>query len=154
MEKTMEKFKRIFVIVIDSVGIGEMPDAERFGDKGTNTFVHTAERCGGLNVPNMNSLGLGDLADIKIHDLIVTFDDLVHIASPFVKFVGVLYHNEWVIFGTITFFHGAARPIHQSPAAWPREQRGGFPPDKPSPSRSRRRASPPPVYHRNPQSPG
>ena len=65
MEKTMEKFKRIFVIVIDSVGIGEMPDAERFGDKGTNTFVHTAERCGGLNVPVMNSLGLGDLADIK-----------------------------------------------------------------------------------------
>lgn len=60
----MKKFKRIFVIVTDSVGIGEMPDAERFGDKGTNTWVHTAEKCGGLNVPNMNSLGLGDLADI------------------------------------------------------------------------------------------
>lgn len=61
----MPKFKRIFVIVADSVGIGEMPDAEKFGDKGSNTFVHTAEQCGGLNVPNMNSLGLGDLADIK-----------------------------------------------------------------------------------------
>ncbi len=61
----MKKFKRIFVIVTDSVGIGEMPDADKFGDKGTNTFVHTAERCGGLNVPNMNSLGLGDLAPIK-----------------------------------------------------------------------------------------
>ena len=60
----MKKFKRIFVIVTDSVGIGEMPDAEKFGDKGTNTFVHTAEKCGGLNVPNMNSLGLGDLAPI------------------------------------------------------------------------------------------
>lgn len=61
----MKKFKRIFVIVTDSVGIGEMPDAEKFGDKGTNTFVHTAEKCGGLNIPTMNSLGLNDLADIK-----------------------------------------------------------------------------------------
>ncbi len=61
----MKKFKRIFVIVTDSVGIGEMPDANKFGDAGTNTFVHTAERCGGLNIPVMNSLGLGDLAPIK-----------------------------------------------------------------------------------------
>ena len=61
----MKKFKRIFVIVTDSVGIGEMPDAEKFGDKGTNTFVHTAEKCGGLHLPNMNAMGLGDLAPIK-----------------------------------------------------------------------------------------
>lgn len=61
----MKKFKRIFVIVIDSVGIGEEPDAAKFGDVGTNTFVHTAEKCGGLNIPVMNSLGLADLADIK-----------------------------------------------------------------------------------------
>lgn len=61
----MKKFKRIFVIVTDSVGIGEMPDADKFGDKGTNTFVHTAEKCGGLNIPVMNSLGIHDLADIK-----------------------------------------------------------------------------------------
>ena len=60
----MHKFKRVFVIVTDSVGIGEMPDAIKFNDVGANTFVHTAERCGGLNVPNMNSLGLGDLAPI------------------------------------------------------------------------------------------
>ena len=61
----MKKFKRIFVIVTDSVGIGEMPDAKTFGDVGTNTFVHTAEKCGGLNIPVMNSMGLGDLAPIK-----------------------------------------------------------------------------------------
>lgn len=61
----MKKFKRIFIIVIDSVGIGEEPDAAKFGDVGTNTFVHTAEKCGGLNIPVMNSLGLADLADIK-----------------------------------------------------------------------------------------
>lgn len=61
----MKKFRRIFVIVADSVGIGEEPDAAKFGDVGTNTFVHTAEKCGGLKLPVMNSLGLGDLADIK-----------------------------------------------------------------------------------------
>jgi phosphopentomutase len=60
----MNKYKRLFVIVIDSVGIGEMPDAEKFGDKGANTFVHTAREVGGLKVPVMNSLGLGDLAPI------------------------------------------------------------------------------------------
>jgi phosphopentomutase len=54
----------MFVIVIDSVGIGEMPDAEKFGDKGANTLVHTAREAGGLKVPVMNSLGLGDLAPI------------------------------------------------------------------------------------------
>lgn len=63
--ENMKKFKRIFVIVADSVGIGEEPDAAKFGDVGTNTFVHTAEKCGGLNIPVMNSLGLGDLAGIK-----------------------------------------------------------------------------------------
>lgn len=59
------KFKRVFLIVMDSVGIGAEPDAERFGDAGTNTWVHTAERCNGLNVPNINALGINDLADIK-----------------------------------------------------------------------------------------
>ena len=61
----MQKFKRIFVIVADSAGIGYMPDAARFGDEGANTFVHISERCGGLNIPTMNSMGIGDLADVK-----------------------------------------------------------------------------------------
>lgn len=59
------KFKRTFLIVMDSVGIGAEPDAEKFGDVGTNTWVHTAEKCGGLNIPNLNALGIADLADIK-----------------------------------------------------------------------------------------
>lgn len=60
----MKKFKRIFVIVMDSAGIGEMPDAAKFGDAGTNTFVHISQKCGGLNVPNMNAMGLGDLGPV------------------------------------------------------------------------------------------
>ena len=60
------KFKRIFIIVADSMGIGEEPDAARFGDAGTNTLVHIGEAMpNGLNIPTLNSLGLGDLADIK-----------------------------------------------------------------------------------------
>ena len=58
------QFKRIFVIVMDSVGIGALPDADRFGDVGTNTFLHTAQRCGGLTIPNLESLGLADLSPI------------------------------------------------------------------------------------------
>ena len=42
-------YKRIFLIVMDSVGIGEAPDAEKFGDKGTDTLGHIAEKMGGLN---------------------------------------------------------------------------------------------------------
>ena len=61
----MKKYKRVFLIVCDSLGIGEMPDAERYGDKGTNTFVHIANACNGLKIPNLNALGIGDLEDIK-----------------------------------------------------------------------------------------
>ena len=58
------KFKRIFVIVADSAGVGEEPDAAAFGDVGSNTFAHAAESIGGLNVPVMESMGLGELDDI------------------------------------------------------------------------------------------
>lgn len=58
------KYKRIFVIVMDSTGIGAMKDADKFGDAGTNTWVHTSERCGGLDIPTINALGIGDLGKI------------------------------------------------------------------------------------------
>ena len=57
----MKKFKRIFVIVMDSVGIGAMKDANLFNDVGTNTLVHVSEANNGLNIPNLNKLGLNDL---------------------------------------------------------------------------------------------
>ena len=55
---------KVVLIVLDSVGIGEMPDAEKFGDKGSNTLVNTAKSVGGLKMPNMARLGLGKLDDI------------------------------------------------------------------------------------------
>ena len=58
-------FKRIFLIVMDSVGIGEAPDAEKFGDKGAHTLGHIAEKMNGLHMPNMGKLGLGILKKLK-----------------------------------------------------------------------------------------
>lgn len=55
---------RIVLIVLDSVGIGAMPDAHLYGDEGSNTLVNTARAVGGLHLPNMGRLGLGRLADI------------------------------------------------------------------------------------------
>lgn len=61
----MQLFKRIHLIVMDSVGIGEAPDAAEFGDAGSDTLGHIAEAMGGLNVPNMEALGLGNIREIK-----------------------------------------------------------------------------------------
>ena len=58
-------YKRIFLVVMDSVGIGEAPDAEKFGDKGSHTLGHIAERMNGLNMPNMGMLGLSNIEEIK-----------------------------------------------------------------------------------------
>ncbi|WP_080845371.1 phosphopentomutase [Cytobacillus gottheilii] len=62
---TNHTYKRIFLVVMDSVGIGEAPDAERFGDKGSDTLGHIAEKMDGLNMPNMGKLGLSNIRNIK-----------------------------------------------------------------------------------------
>ncbi|OLS40170.1 phosphopentomutase [Bacillus sp. MRMR6] len=62
---TVGTYKRIFLIVMDSVGIGEAPDAEKFGDKGSDTLGHIAERMNGLKMPNMAKLGLSNIREIK-----------------------------------------------------------------------------------------
>ncbi|HUU03949.1 MAG TPA: phosphopentomutase [Myxococcota bacterium] len=57
-------FDRVLVIVLDSAGIGELPDAANYGDSGAATFQHTAAAVGGLAMPVMQSLGLGRIAEI------------------------------------------------------------------------------------------
>lgn len=61
----VEKFKRIFLVVMDSVGIGEAPDAAQFDDVGADTLGHIAERMNGLNMPTMGRLGLSNIREIK-----------------------------------------------------------------------------------------
>ncbi|MGH2734205.1 MAG: phosphopentomutase, partial [Actinomycetota bacterium] len=53
------------LIVLDSVGIGGAPDAAEFGDEGSATLPHTAAAVGGLALPNMGSLGLGNIVEIE-----------------------------------------------------------------------------------------
>ncbi|MBD8031934.1 phosphopentomutase [Solibacillus merdavium] len=61
----MQPFKKIHVIVMDSVGIGEAPDAHNFGDAGSNTLGHIAEKMNGLNMPNMEKMGLANIRELK-----------------------------------------------------------------------------------------
>ena len=61
----MKKFKRIFLIVMDSAGIGKAKDAAKFNDEGSNTWKHISEHMeGGLHIPTLNSLGMYDLDEI------------------------------------------------------------------------------------------
>lgn len=61
----MKNFKRVFLIVMDSVGIGEAPDARDFNDVGADTLGHIAERMDGLYMPNMGKLGLSNIRHIQ-----------------------------------------------------------------------------------------
>ncbi|MDO4444493.1 MAG: phosphopentomutase [Bacillota bacterium] len=54
----MKEYKRIFVIVLDSLGIGAMPDSEAFGDVGVDTLGHILDTMGTLEIPNLKKLGL------------------------------------------------------------------------------------------------
>lgn len=60
----MKKFKRVFLIVMDSLGIGEAPDAKDYNDLGANTIGHIAEAMD-LKIPHMEQLGYGNIAPIK-----------------------------------------------------------------------------------------
>ena len=53
----MERFHRVFVIVLDSLGVGAMPDSEKFGDVGVDTFGHIVDTVGPLQMPNLTRLG-------------------------------------------------------------------------------------------------
>lgn len=55
------KINRIIWIVLDSVGMGELPDASRFNDEGSDTIGNTSKAVGGLDIPNLVKLGLGNI---------------------------------------------------------------------------------------------
>ncbi len=61
------QYKRVFFLVLDSVGIGSMPDALKFGDHDTNsnTIAHAAKAVGGLKTPNLAKFGLGNISAIE-----------------------------------------------------------------------------------------
>lgn len=55
---------RAIVLVLDSVGAGALPDAAEYGDEGSNTLANTARAVGGLSMPNLGAMGLGNITDI------------------------------------------------------------------------------------------
>ena len=57
------KYKRVFIVVLDSLGIGALPDAKEYGDCGANTILHIAEKYK-LTIPNLESLGYGNIIPI------------------------------------------------------------------------------------------
>ena len=59
------KFNRIFLIVCDSMGIGNAKDAKKYNDFGANTVGHICSICDGLNIPTLQNLGFGNLGDFK-----------------------------------------------------------------------------------------
>ncbi len=63
----MNNIERVFLIVLDSVGIGELPDADKYGDKGSNT-LKACYNTGKLNIPNMQSLGIFNIDGIDFGD--------------------------------------------------------------------------------------
>jgi len=60
----MAREPRAIVLVLDSVGAGELPDAAEYGDEGSNTLSNTAKAVGGLRMPNLGAMGLGHITDI------------------------------------------------------------------------------------------
>ena len=61
----MRKYKRVFTIVIDSLGIGAMPDGEKFGDVGVNTLGHISEAVENFRIPTLQKLGMANLTLLR-----------------------------------------------------------------------------------------
>ena len=61
----MKKYKRVFTIVIDSLGIGEMEDSKKYGDVGVNTLGHISESVDSFNIPNLQKMGIANLDKVK-----------------------------------------------------------------------------------------
>ena len=59
------RFKRILLIILDSLGVGELPDASEYGDQGAATLQHIAEAVNGLHLPNLQQMGMGNIVTIK-----------------------------------------------------------------------------------------
>ena len=61
----MITIQKVIIIVLDGVGVGAMPDAHLYGDEGSNTLGNIAEVLGGLQLPNLERLGLGRIIPVK-----------------------------------------------------------------------------------------
>lgn len=61
----MKQYKRVFTIVLDSLGVGALPDAKEYGDEGTDTLGHISESVEHFHIPNLQKLGLANMHPLK-----------------------------------------------------------------------------------------
>lgn len=109
----MNKYNRVFLVVLDSLGIGEMPDAKEYNDEGVNTLKHVWDNKKDLCIPNLRKLGLGNLlnqADVtqgyylRLKELSVGKDTMtghwemmgLHIKEPFKTFTDNGFPTELI----------------------------------------------------------
>lgn len=80
-----QRFNKMTVIVLDSVGIGELPDADKFGDAGSHTLGHILENVPGTKLPNLQRLGLGNIASLPnlspVDDPAASYGKMTEISS-------------------------------------------------------------------------
>ena len=111
--------KRIFLIILDSLGIGEAPDAEKFGDEGANT-LRSVYNTGILNVPNLEKLGLGNIDGIdfikKTDSPLAAFGRLKELSTGKDTTIG-----HWEIAGIIS-----ENPLRTYPNGFPKEITDAF----------------------------
>jgi phosphopentomutase len=97
----MKNINRVILIVLDSAGIGEMPDSDKFGDKGADTFGHIDKYAKKLHLPNLEELGLGNIRDFekisKKNDINAAFGKMKEASNGKDTIIG-----HWEIAGIIT----------------------------------------------------
>ena len=64
-DRKMSRFNRIFLIVLDSLGVGAMPDSKEYGDVGVDTLGHISDSVESLDIPNLAGLGIGNLHPLR-----------------------------------------------------------------------------------------
>ena len=65
MIQYLRRFDRVLLLILDSVGCGALPDAARYGDDGANTLGNVARAVGGLSLPHLGRLGLGNIISFE-----------------------------------------------------------------------------------------
>jgi phosphopentomutase len=106
--------KRAFVIVIDACGAGALPDAADYGDEGTNTLQHLSEAAGGLDLPVLESLGLGDI--LPLVGVPPSAEPVVHGRLHPLGPGKDTITGHWELMGAVT-----PRPLRTYPEGFPEE---------------------------------
>ncbi len=111
----MQGIDRVTMIVLDGVGVGALPDAAKYADEGSNSVGNTAKAVGGLNLPNMGRLGLGNLTKIEgvppRQDTLGAYGRLAEASAGKDTTFG-----HWELTGVIS-----PRPLPTYPEGFPRE---------------------------------